>query len=95
MAPAAPPQQGWFDPRSGPLGPGPCPLLLIGAAVLGACLIFGYSSFVVGFVLLAAGGPGLIVFMNTPGAVRRPGEGKTIIEKHFMGNADHHRNYRT
>ena len=31
------------------------PLGLIGAAVFGACLIFGYSSFVVGYVLLAAG----------------------------------------
>ncbi|MGW2717753.1 hypothetical protein [Streptomyces sp. NPDC001492] len=71
------------------------PLILIGAAVLGACLIFGYSSFVVGFVLLAAGILGLIVFMNTPGAVSRPGEGETIIEKHFMGDADHHRHYRT
>ena len=71
------------------------PLILIGAAVLGACLIFGYSSFVVGFVLLAAGILGLIVFMNTPGAVSRPGEGETIIEKHFMGDADHHRHHRT
>jgi len=42
------------------------PLILIGAAVLGACLIFGYSSFVVGFVLLAVGILGLIAFMNTP-----------------------------
>jgi hypothetical protein len=28
------------------------PLVLIGATVLGACLLFGYSSFVVGFVLM-------------------------------------------
>jgi hypothetical protein len=71
------------------------PLILIGAAVLGACLIFGYNSFVVGFILLSAGILGLIVFMGTTGAVRRPGEGETIIEKHFIGDADHHRHYRT
>lgn len=52
MTPVARPRQGWFGPRSGPLGP--------------------YSSFVVGFVLLAAGVLGLIVFMNTPGALPRP-----------------------
>ena len=72
------------------------PLLLIGAAVLGACLVFGYSSFVVGFVLMAAGILGLIAFMATPGAVRRPGEREVVIEeKHFIGECDDHSHYRT
>ncbi|MFF4550105.1 hypothetical protein [Streptomyces sp. NPDC001435] len=71
------------------------PLILIGAAVLGACLIFGYSSFVVGFILLAAGILGLIAFMSTPGAVRRPGEREAVIEeRHYMGKGDDHRYYR-
>ncbi|MFR0354604.1 hypothetical protein [Streptomyces sediminimaris] len=70
------------------------PLILIGAAVWGASLIFGSSSFVVGFILLSAGILGLIVFMGTSGAVRRPGEGETIIEKHFIGDPQHHRHYR-
>lgn len=72
------------------------PLLLVGAAVLGACLVFGYSSFVVGFVLMAVGVLGLIAFMSTPGMVRRPGEREVIIEeKHFIGEGDGHRHYRT
>jgi len=70
------------------------PLILIGAAVLGACLIFGSTSFVVGFILLSAGILGLIVFMGTTGAVRRPGEGETVIERHYIGDPDHHRHYR-
>ncbi|MGY6022627.1 hypothetical protein [Streptomyces spinosirectus] len=71
------------------------PLILIGAAVWGACLIFGSSSFVVGFMLLSAGILGLIVFLGTAVAVRRPGEGETVVEKHFNGDPDHHRYYRT
>lgn len=72
------------------------PLILIGAAVLGACLVFGYSSFVVGFALMSAGILGLVMFMATPGTVRRPGERETIIEeKHFIGDHDDHRHYRT
>jgi len=71
------------------------PLLLIGAAVLGACLVFGYSSFVVGFVLMVAGVVGLIAFMATPGAVLRPGEREAVIEeRHYIGKHDDHRNYR-
>jgi len=72
------------------------PLLLIGAAVLGACLVFGYSSFVVGFFLMAAGVLGLITFIATPGAVRRPGEHETVIEeRHYIGDGDDHRHYRS
>ncbi|MEU3795240.1 hypothetical protein [Streptomyces fructofermentans] len=71
------------------------PLLLIGAAVLGACLVFGYSSFVVGFVLMVAGVVGLIAFMATPGAVLRPGEREAVIEeRHYIGKHDDHREYR-
>lgn len=71
------------------------PLILIGAAVLGACLVFGYSSFIVGFFLMAAGLLGLITFLATVGTVRRPGERETVIEeRHYMGNHDDHRNYR-
>ena len=72
------------------------PLILIGAAVLGACLVFGYSSFVVGFALMCAGVIGLIMFVATPGMVRRPGERETVIdERHFIGDHDDHRRYRT
>ncbi|MFF7648035.1 hypothetical protein [Streptomyces canus] len=71
------------------------PLLLLGAAVLGACLVFGYSSFIVGFFLMAAGVLGLIAFMSTPGVVRRPGEHEVVIEKHFIGDGEDHRHYRT
>lgn len=69
------------------------PLILIGAAVLGACLVFGYSSFIVGFFLMVAGLLGLIAFMATPGTVRRPGEHGTVIEeRHYIGDAeDRHR----
>lgn len=71
------------------------PLILIGAAVLGACLVFGYSSSVVGFVLMAAGVLGLITFMATPGMVRRPGEREVVIdERHYIGDHDDHRHYR-
>ncbi|MGP4051272.1 hypothetical protein [Streptomyces sp. 2A115] len=71
------------------------PLILIGAAVLGACLVFGYSSFVVGFVLMAAGALALITFMATPGMVRRPGEREVVIdERHYIGDHDDHRHYR-
>lgn len=41
--------------------------ILIGATVLGACMVFGYSSFVVGFVLMTAGILGFILFMGTRG----------------------------
>ncbi|MCD7442306.1 hypothetical protein K4B79_29305 [Streptomyces lincolnensis] len=71
------------------------PLLLLGAAVLGACMVFGYSSFIVGFLLMAAGVLGLIVFMATPGMVRRPGENEVVIEKHYIGEGDDHRRYRS
>ncbi|MES5819817.1 hypothetical protein [Streptomyces sp. RG80] len=70
------------------------PLILIGAAVVGACLVFGYSSFVVGFVLMIVGIIGLITFMSTVGMVQRPGEKGTVIEeRHYIGDypRDHHR----
>ncbi|MFI1164331.1 hypothetical protein ACH4UM_12050 [Streptomyces sp. NPDC020801] len=70
------------------------PLMLIGATVLGACLVFGYSSFVVGFFLMAAGVLGLIAFMATPGAVLRPNEREVVEERHYMGRHDDHREYR-
>ncbi|MCF2536009.1 MULTISPECIES: hypothetical protein [Streptomyces] len=71
------------------------PLILIGAVVLGAAMVFGYSSFVVGFVLMAAGVLGLITFMATPGMVRRPGEREVVIdERHYIGDHDDHRHYR-
>lgn len=67
------------------------PLLLIGALVLGACMVFGYSSFVVGFVLMASGLLGLIAFMGTRGTVQRPGEHGTVIEeRHYIGDAEEH-----
>ncbi len=71
------------------------PLILTGAVVLGASLVFGQSSFVVGFVLMAVGALGLIAFMATPGMVRRPGEREVVIEKHFIGDHDDHRRYRS
>ncbi|MFI0508970.1 hypothetical protein RKD19_001056 [Streptomyces canus] len=72
------------------------PLVLVGAAVLGACLVFGYSSFVVGFALMCVGVIGLIMFLSTPGMVRRPGERETVIEeRHYIGDQEEHRRYRT
>ncbi|MFH9861162.1 hypothetical protein [Streptomyces sp. NPDC017202] len=72
------------------------PLLLIGALVLGACMVFGYSSFVVGFVLMAAGLLGLIAFMSTRGTVLRPGEREAVIEeRHYIGGPDDHHRYRS
>jgi len=72
------------------------PLVLIGAAVLGACLVFGYSSFIVGFILMAAGVLGLITFLATPGTIRRPGENETVIEeRHYIGRGEDHRRYRS
>ncbi|MFE6285294.1 hypothetical protein [Streptomyces sp. NPDC057877] len=71
------------------------PLILIAASVLGACLLFGYSSAVVGFVLLSVGVLGLIVFVATPGMVRRPGETGTVIEeRHYIGDLDDHDRHR-
>jgi hypothetical protein len=72
------------------------PLILIGATVLGGCLVFGYSSLVVGFLLMAAGVIGLITFMSTRGVVLRPGEREAVIEeRHYIGKHDDHRNYRS
>ncbi|MDN3029206.1 hypothetical protein [Streptomyces sp. S.PB5] len=63
------------------------PLILIGAVVVGACMVFGYSSLVVGFVLMVAGVIGLIAFMSTTGMVQRPGERGTVIEeRHYIGD---------
>lgn len=71
------------------------PLILIGATVLGACLVFGYSSFVVGFVLMTAGVIGLIAFMGTRGTVLRPGEREAVIEeRHYIGKNTDHEHYR-
>lgn len=58
--------------------------------------MFGYSSLVVGFLLMAAGVIGLITFMSTRGVVLRPGEREAVIEeRHYIGNHDDHRNYRS
>ncbi|MGW3109579.1 hypothetical protein [Streptomyces sp. NPDC001100] len=72
------------------------PLILIGATVLGGCLVFGYSSFVVGFFLMVVGVVGLITFMSTRGAVLRPGEREAVIEeRHYIGKHDDHQHYRS
>lgn len=64
------------------------PILLVAAAVLGACLVFGYSSFVVGFALMAVGVLGLVAFLSTPGTVLRPGERQYVEERHYFGGKD-------
>ncbi|GGZ19767.1 hypothetical protein [Streptomyces poonensis] len=64
------------------------PMMLIGAIVLGASLIFGFTSFIVGFILMLAGVLGLFAFMATPGAVLRPGEREFVEERHYMGKHD-------
>ncbi|MCX4853342.1 hypothetical protein OG426_02510 [Streptomyces canus] len=71
------------------------PLILIGAAVLGASLVFGYSSFVVGFALMAVGIIGIIAFLGTQGAVRHPGENEVVIERRYTGDHDDHQHYRS
>jgi hypothetical protein len=72
------------------------PLILLGATVLGGCLVFGYNSFIVGFFLMVAGVIGLITFMSTRGTVLRPGEREAVIEeRHYIGKHDDHRNYRS
>jgi hypothetical protein len=70
------------------------PILLIVATVLGACMVFGYSSFVVGFTLMGVGVLGLIAFLATPGAVLRPGEREFVEERHYFGKNDDHREFR-
>lgn len=58
-------------------------------------MIFGYSSFVVGFVLLAGGVLGLITFLAGTTAHRRPGERETVIEeRHYIGGHDDHQRHR-
>ncbi|MFS8204750.1 hypothetical protein ACLVWQ_39525 [Streptomyces sp. CWNU-52B] len=71
------------------------PIVLLGALVLGACLVFGYSSFVVGFVLMAGGLLGLFTFLATVGA-KLPGERETVIdERHYIGRHHDHRDFRS
>ncbi|WP_230396268.1 hypothetical protein [Streptomyces blattellae] len=58
-------------------------------------MVYGYSSFVAGFVLMAAGVLGLIAFMATPAMVRRPGEREVVIdERHYIRDHDYHRYHR-
>ncbi|MDW4904057.1 hypothetical protein RB628_01575 [Streptomyces sp. ADMS] len=71
------------------------PLVLIGAAVLGACLVFGYSSFIVGFALMSVGILGVVAFVGAQGAIRRPGENEVVIERRYLGDHDDHRHYRS
>ncbi|MEV0173568.1 hypothetical protein AB0I00_20925 [Streptomyces sp. NPDC050803] len=70
------------------------PLILIGAVVVGASLVFGYDSIIVGLVLMITGVLGLMAFMSTPGNIRRPGEREVVIEKRYMGDHDDHRTFR-
>ncbi|MBD0842087.1 MULTISPECIES: hypothetical protein [unclassified Streptomyces] len=70
------------------------PLILIGAVVVGASLVFGYDSIIVGLVLMIVGILGLMAFMSTPGTIRRPGEREVVIEKRYMGGHDDHRTFR-
>lgn len=84
------------DPRGQLKETAMVPLILIGATVLGGCLVFGYSSFVVGFFLMAAGALGLIAFMSTRGTVLRPGEREAVIEeRHYIGKHDGRQHYRS
>ncbi|MHC5909316.1 hypothetical protein ACVNF4_36475 [Streptomyces sp. S6] len=70
------------------------PLILIGATIVGTCMVFGYSSVIVGVALMAAGIFGLIAFLSTPGSVLRPGENEYVEERHYFGDHDDHRGYR-
>ena len=66
------------------------PLFLVGAAVVGTCMVFGYSQFIVGLTLMVVGVLGLIMFLSTRGVVKRPGESGTVIEeRHYMGTGEH------
>ncbi|CAM5481829.1 hypothetical protein GCM10010329_29450 [Streptomyces spiroverticillatus] len=68
------------------------PLILLGATVLGAGVIFGFSSFVVGFALLVGGVLGLVSFIAAGPGRQRPGEHETVIEeRHYIGGDGHHR----
>ncbi|NBM20279.1 hypothetical protein [Streptomyces sp. GC420] len=70
------------------------PLLLLGAVVLGARLVFGDNDTVTGLALMAAGVFGLMSFMATPFVHQRPGERETVIEeRHYIGPEDDHRRY--
>ncbi|MGW7412376.1 hypothetical protein [Streptomyces sp. NPDC054863] len=54
-------------------------------------MIFGYSSFVVGFALLAGGVLGLISFLAAQGR-QMPGEREKIVdERHCIGGRDDRR----
>ncbi|MER5506540.1 hypothetical protein ABT052_14605 [Streptomyces sp. NPDC002766] len=65
------------------------PLFLVGAAVVGTCMVFGYSQFIVGLTLMVVGVLGLIMFLSTRGMVKRPGESGTVIEeRHYMGTGE-------
>ncbi|MFD8307510.1 hypothetical protein ACFV29_35070 [Streptomyces sp. NPDC059690] len=65
------------------------PLFLVGAAVVGTCMVFGYSQFIVGLTLMVVGVLGLIMFLSTRGTVKRPGESGTVIEeRHYMGTGE-------
>lgn len=69
------------------------PLILLAATVLGAVVIFGYSSFVVGFALLAGGVLGLISFIAAQGR-QMPGEREKVVdERHYIGGGDDRRHH--
>jgi hypothetical protein len=69
------------------------PLILLGATVLGAGVLFGFSSFVVGFTLLMGGVLGLLAFLAAQGR-QIPGEREKVVdERHYIGGHDDHRHH--
>ncbi|MFK0113440.1 hypothetical protein [Streptomyces sp. NPDC091217] len=44
---------------------------------------------------MAVGVRGLITFMATLGAIRRPGEREVVIERRYTGDHDDHQHYRS
>ncbi|MET8471795.1 hypothetical protein ABZY90_25900 [Streptomyces sp. NPDC006422] len=58
-------------------------LLLLGAVVLGAGLVFGFHASVLGLVLMAGGIAGL---STLTGLRRLPGESERVVEeRHYIG----------
>ncbi|MEU3341809.1 hypothetical protein [Streptomyces sp. NPDC006668] len=72
----------------------PTPLLLVGLLIGGSFLVF-HNTVVVGFILMATGILGLLMFMATVAGHQRPGDNETVIEeRHYIGPGDDHRHYR-
>ncbi|MFZ3573050.1 hypothetical protein ACOKM5_39600 [Streptomyces sp. BH097] len=66
-------------------------LLLLGAVILGAGLVFGFHAPIIGLILMAGG----IIGLTTLTGVRRlPGErGKVVEERHYIGGPDRRDGY--